>query len=526
MKRSVNCVLLIKSMKMKKLLLLIGIALSLTINAQVPAIEWQKVLGGTGSEGYGIIILQTTDGGYIIAGNTNSNDGDVLGNHGGYDAWVVKLSTTGIIQWQKAIGGTSYDSISSIVQTTDGGFVLAGRTSSVDGDLIGFASDQFFNHRAWVLKLSVTGNIQWQETLVGNPEQSTFVTHIQQTSDGGFIFTGKKVFWNPQGSFLFSVCWVVKLTPTSGIQWEKIFGGVGTGESYEPGNIQQTTDGGYIFAGYRSYIITTNDAWIVKLSNTGDTQWQKIIGGSGDDGANSIQQTSDGGYIYAGNTNSNDGDVMGNYGSYDGWLVKLSDIGNIQWQKTIGGTGYDVANSFQQTADGGYIVTGITYSNDNDVTGNHGLSDFWVVKLSTAGIIQWQKCLGGSNEDEAYSIQKTSDSGYVVAGVSLSNDNDVTGNHGDGDFWVVKLSPDQLSTVEFSNTSLILYPNPTHSLLNIQTSNSVVLDKIIITDLTGKTVIEQTQNTNQVSVEKLATGVYILNGYSEGNKFQEKFIKQ
>lgn len=341
---------------MKKLLLLIGIALSLTINAQVPAIEWQKVLGGTGSEGYGIIILQTTDGGYIIAGNTNSNDGDVLGNHGGYDAWVVKLSTTGIIQWQKAIGGTSYDSISSIVQTTDGGFVLAGRTSSVDGDLIGFASDQFFNHRAWVLKLSVTGN--------------------------------------------------------------------------------------------------------------------------------------------------------------------------IQWQKTIGGTGYDVANSFQQTADGGYIVTGITYSNDNDVTGNHGLSDFWVVKLSTAGIIQWQKCLGGSNEDEAYSIQKTSDSGYVVAGVSLSNDNDVTGNHGDGDFWVVKLSPDQLSTVEFSNTSLILYPNPTHSLLNIQTSNSVVLDKIIITDLTGKTVIEQTQNTNQVSVEKLATGVYILNGYSEGNKFQEKFIKQ
>src|SRR5690606_34288354 len=150
-----------------------------------------------------------------------------------------------------------------------------------------------------------------------------------------------------------------------------------------------------------------NDYWIVKLDGNGNTQWQKALGGSSGDEAQSIQQTADGGYIVAGLSWSNSGDVIGNHGISDYWVVKLDGNGNIQWQKALGGSGYDKATSIQQTADGGYIVVGETYSNDGDVTGYHGGGDYWVMKLDDSGNIQWQKTLGGSNLDVATSIQQT-----------------------------------------------------------------------------------------------------------------------
>ena len=133
--------------------------------------------------------------------------------------------------------------------------------------------------------------------------------------------------------------------------------------------------------------------------------------------------------------------MSGNHGDGDAdfWVVKLSSTGSLQWQKCLGGSRDDSAHSIQQTSDGGYIVAGFTDSNDGDVSGNHGGWDVWVVKLNSTGSLQWQKCLGGSDFDYAYSIQQTSDGGYIVAGGTYSNDGDVSGNHGDMDFWVVKL---------------------------------------------------------------------------------------
>src|SRR5690606_15934938 len=158
----------------------------------------------------------------------------------------------------------------------------------------------------------------------------------------------------------------------------------------------------------------------------------------GDDIAYSIQQTFDGGYILAGESNSTDWDVTGNHGGFDYWVVKISDQGSIQWQNSLGGSGNDRANSIIQTTDGGYIVTGYSNSTDGDVSGNHGGVDFWVVKLNNQGVIEWQKSLGGSNSDAAYNIQQTEDGGYVVAGLSSSNDGDVSENQAGEDFWVVK----------------------------------------------------------------------------------------
>ena len=507
---------------MKKLLLLIGFAFSLTMNGQAPAIQWQKTLGGTDVD-RAQSIQPTSDGGYVVAGYTLSSDGDVTGNHVNNDFWVVKLDATGAIIWQKALGGTDDDSAYSIESTADGGYIVAGYTYSNDGDVTG-------NHGSgdvWVVKLSATGAIVWQKTLGGTGYETA--QSIQPTSDGGYIMAGftSSNDGNVTGNHGGTDAWVVKLSDTGDIIYQKALGGTLGDNAF---SIQSTADGGYIMAGYRDtgiFSVVLVDVWVVKLSATGTIVWQKTLGGSNYDIAQSIQITSDGGYILSGYTSSNDGDVTGNHGAIDVWVLKLNATGDITWQKTLGGTGVDDAKSIQTTSDGGYIMAGFTSSNDGDVTGNHGSNDFWVVKLDATGAIIWQKALGGTDDDSAFSIESTADGGYIVAGYTLSNDEDVTGNHGgNGDFWVGKLYPDQLSTADFTNTGLKLYPNPTCSIINIQSFNGVGLDKITITDLTGKIVIEQTQNTTQVSVEKLATGVYILNGYSEGNKFQEKFIKE
>jgi hypothetical protein len=227
---------------------------------------------------------------------------------------------------------------------------------------------------------------------------------------------------------------------------------IGRSNDDEARSVVQTGDGGYIVAGYtrsNDGDVSGNhggaDAWVVKLNSDGTIAWQKTLGGSSYDEAHSIVQTSDGGYIVAGYTRSNDGDVSGNHGEEDAWVVKLDSEGNIEWQKTFGGSSYDEANSIVQTSDGGYIVAGYTKSSNGDVayggsTYHGGIQeDVWVIKLDSHGNIIWQEALGGGGYDRAFSIAQTSDDGYVVAGYAGSNDGDVSGNHGSYDVWVVKL---------------------------------------------------------------------------------------
>jgi len=183
----------------------------------------------------------------------------------------------------------------------------------------------------------------------------------------------------------------------------------------------------------------TKDNWLFANKNEPlpKISFTTCLGGSDKDIAQSIRQTTDGGYIVAGYTYSNDGDVSGNHGGADYWIVKLNKAGNIQWQKCLGGSDDEYAQSIQQTSDGGYIVAGQTDS--GDVFGNLGFEDSWIVKLNNNGELQWQKYLGGSRDDSAESIQQTKDGGYIVAGQSNSNNGDVSGNHGEADVWIVKL---------------------------------------------------------------------------------------
>jgi len=402
-------------------------------------IAWQKCLGGSDYD-FAESIRQTVDGGYVVAGRTFSNDGDVSGNHGDYDYWVVKLDLFGNLVWQKCLGGSQDDEAYSVQQTADGGYVVAGYTKSNDGDVSG-------NHGesdCWVVKLDTSGNMVWQRSLGGSSKEEAY--SVQQTTDGGYVVGGlaNSNDGDVSGNHGSSDCWVVKLAPSGNLVWQKSLGG----SSWDSANgIQQTADGGYMVAGgtaSNDYDVSGNhgesDFWVAKLDPSGNLIWQRCLGGSRTDNAMSIQQAADGGYVVAGYTNSDNGNVSGFHGSWDYWVVKLDPSGNLVWQKCLGGSGFDRAWSIQPAVDGGYVVAGPAKSNDGNVSGNHGSFDYWVLKLDPSGDLAWQKCLGGTDGDLAQSIQQTADGEYVVAGFTYSNDGDMSGNHGSGDFWILKLS--------------------------------------------------------------------------------------
>jgi hypothetical protein len=436
-----------------------------TVNPDLSlAIQWQITLGGAHVD-IAQAIQPTSDGGYIIAGNTNSQDGNIQGYHAGIprcyqtcggqtvcdnvpnglpDGLVVKLSSTGTIQWQKALGGSSPDKLLSIQSTPDGGYITSGITYSNDGDVSGYHGGTQAD--AWVVKLSSSGAIEWQKVL-GGSTGCDFANGVQPTPDGGYIMVGHTD--SHDGDVTATAgeqdVWIVKLSNSGAIQWQKTIGGSHADGAY---SFHATRDGGYIAVGYtysNDGDVSGNhggaDAWVVKLSSSGTIQWQKSLGGSNEEIARSVQPTTDGGYIIAGSTKSNDGDVSGNHGDADAWIVKLSSTGAIQWQKSLGGSNEDIVRSVQTTTDGGYIVAGSTTSTNGDVSGNHGSEDAWVVKLSSSGAIQWQKSLGGTANDFAHSIKPTSDGGFIIAGQAMSNNGDVSGNHGDADGWVIKLKP-------------------------------------------------------------------------------------
>ena len=187
--------------------------------------------------------------------------------------------------------------------------------------------------------------------------------------------------------------------------------------------------------------------------------WQRCLGGTGMDESNEIEPTADGGYIVAGMTTSNDGDLAGLlHGNYDAWLVKLNAAGETVWQRVLGGTGWDEANDVEQTDDGGFIMVGRAGSGDMDLvgTGFHGQANLWVVRLDAGGQVVWGKCLGGSSNDWAYAVEQIADGGYIVSGYTSSSDGDVAGYHQNGDCWLVKL--DAAGNVAWQRTLGGSYP--------------------------------------------------------------------
>ncbi len=516
---------------MKKLFWLLLFNGTAFLSAQ-PSIQWQKTFGGS-SYDEAFDIRQTTDGGYILAGKTFSNNGDVFGHHGGWDFWVLKLANNGTIQWKKTLGGSLNDITRSIQQTADQGYFVAGYASSNDFDVSG-------NHGGlndgWVVKLSSSGTIEWQKAIGGSGRDE--IWSAEQTSDNGYILTGRSnssdgdVTTN-QGKF---DIWVVKLSESGIIEWQKTFGGA---EDDSAAAVKQTSDGSYIVVGETASIdgdVTLNhgnvDFWVLKLSPTGVLEWQKTYGGNNADISSDVILANDSGYIVTGYVGShNTGDVTGHQASFDYWILKLDETGELEWQKAIGGTQPDWGEAVVPAVGGGYVVAGSSYSNDGDVENNHGAEDFWLAKISEQGELLWQKAYGGTMGDECYAIANTADNGFILAGLTWSNDGDISGsiNRGQNDFWVLKLSPEPSTPTSTPATPKItLYPNPAHNAITLQAPSASTTLNVTIYDLLGRTLLrEEIPNGGQLNIATLQKGVYFVAAEDgDGAIFRGKLEKE
>jgi hypothetical protein len=290
--------------------------------------------------------------------------------------------------------------------------------------------------------------ITWQHSMGGSLDDIAY--DVIETSQHGFVMAGGST--SSDGDLLKVTdalhggnydYWIAALDASSGFEWKKHLGGTGSDLA---SSVVELPEGGYIIGGSSNSFdvdVTGNhgdfDFWILKIVSPGVVEWSKSIGGSLYDDFGSLHLTTDGGIIMCGGSQSNDFDVSGNHGSSDFWLVKTDLNGNIQWQKCYGGSGYEKATDVKQCADGGYILVGFSESTDGDVTVNHGDYDCWVVKTDASGNIQWQQSYGGSNYDDAHSVVQLSNGDFIVCGYTSSNDVNVSGNHGDEDAWMIRL---------------------------------------------------------------------------------------
>jgi hypothetical protein len=375
-----------------------------------PQTAWNKTYDVTGlGEFYSV--EQTSDGGYIAAGDTNSSGAGL------FDAWLVKTDSTGNLQWNTTYGGAAWDYALSVQQTSNGGFIMVGSTNDIING----------QNKAWLVETDSAGNVQWNETY-GDWLDTLY--SVQQTSDGGYIAAGgaeilvHNVITPVKG-------WLVKTDSTGNLQWNKTYGG--TKGDVLP-SVRQTSDGGYIAAGYTLSFGPFRDpkhrvvnGWLVKTDSAGNLQWNKTYGGTQGGELFSIQLTFDGGYVAAGYTVP--------FGKADDfWLVKTDGNGNLQWSRAYGGTDYEDAKSVRQTSDGGYIVVGDRYWYWGAGVHIHA----WLVKTDGRGYMQWNEVFGGTGEDNANSVQQTSDGGYILAGYTTFFDT------GEFHSWLVKTQPDKV----------------------------------------------------------------------------------
>ena len=392
--------------------------------AQAPAIEWQRCLGGSADDAV-LAMHPTKDGGYILGGVTASKDGDVVGNHGGADIWVVKLNANGTTAWQKALGGGKEEQGTIIHQTADGGYIVGGITASANGDVKGFRGG---TGDIWVVKLSATGALQWQKP-IGGAALDKISSVLELPNNAGYIVGGTTASSNGDVvGFHGGEDYIVSRLAADGrVLWTKVYGGSGTEKLHQ---IQPAADGGFVLAG-ATWSNATNDGdvlgfhggsdvWVLKINDKGDKQWQYSFGGTGLENWLTLQQSGDGGYVMAcegGASNTgpgNNGDLATSLGGTDILVVKIKGDGTIGWKKVLGGSKGESLRSMKRTTDGGYLIGGSTGSLDGDAAGNTA-TGAWIVKLTPAGAVQWQYVVNaGTIQEEMVMTDETADGGCIA----------------------------------------------------------------------------------------------------------------
>ena len=392
-------------------------------------VEWMRNFGGSGAE-TATSIIATQDGGFAVLGYSKSTDGDLEAKSLPVnDYWLLKLNSEAELEWQRTYGGSKDDRGQAVVQTTDGGYAIVGYAMSSDGD--GSNNEGFHDH--WILRLNAAGDILWERSFGYSGHDHAY--DLVETEDGGFFFSGfldvvssggagntsKGRYLTRHGVGEF---WGTKIDSEGNLEWRKYFGGTNNDRAY---GVVSSFDGGFIMTGFSESddedISSTKgsyDFWLVKVDNNGELVWERSFGGSGIDVSYDIERTDDNAYVVVGHSFSSDQDISNNHGESDIWMIKVDEAGNLLWEQTYGGSAFDAARSVKQSADGGYLIAGNSRSNDQDLDSNMGENDMWVLKTDPNGRLHWQQSLGGAGIDMAFDLLEQADGSLILAGQSGS----------------------------------------------------------------------------------------------------------
>jgi len=378
--------------------------------AQGPDTLWTRTYGGTNDD-QAYSVQQTFDGGYIIAGYTKSFGA------GNADVYLVKTDSIGDTLWTRTYGDTLFDAAYSVQQTSDSGFIVAGRKEIPDSI--------WSNIYGYLIKTDKNGDSLWAKLYGWEPYEDARFYSVDKTADGGYIATGfiSKIFLRQIDVLL------VKTNMDGNVLWHKEYS---EGYGY---SVKQTSDGGYIIAG----------TYLIKADSLGDTLWTKPYGGY------SVKQTSDGGYVIAGEKGVNGVDVH---------LIKTDSLGDTLWTRNYGGIHHDEGYSVKQTIDEGYIIAGNTgWYFDISLADTFYDADVYLIKTDSFGDTLWTKIYGDTNNDYGRSVEQTLDSGFIVAGYTKSF------GAGDYDVYLIKTGADvgveekRKPNVTY-NPKFRIYPNP------------------------------------------------------------------
>ena len=505
--------------------------------AQSLFLEWQTCLGGSSNDQGNFMKLVVGNQGLGIVGTTDSDDGNLgCGFQGDYDAFYATVDTFGSNLYYRCFGGSGYDEFNSFIEYVPGFYYkyIIGRTSSNDGDVSG-------NHGsfdAWLVKTTFGGQIFWQKCLGGTGWEDGF--SIISTSDGNLLMAGitssDTIDGQATGCHGAFDGWLVKMDTSGNVLWQKCFGGSNSEYFY---SVIESSDGNYVVAGFSDSDdgdLTTNlgstDYWLLKVDAGGQLLWQKTFGGTDGDEAYNVIETIDNNLMILGYSYSHDNDAIltkADPGSSNILMIKIDQLGNKLWSNCYGDIGGARSKSVLQEANGKYRLACSVSSATGDASGCniHGCCDAWMVTLDSTGAILNNQCFGSNSVDDGIKgiVAAREDGHYYFLGQAGDNSGDVTGSHGFDEIWIVKYI-DSTSIInkvnELDNSNILIYPNPFNERLLISGSNPTSEAGFRILDLFGREYFcsfnFDSGNWN-IETSELKEGVYTIQFFND-----EKFI--